>query len=630
MKRILIFISVFFSALFAISAAENYYYEDYNINVELEENGVMHYREDILVRFTSPMHGIYRDIQYLFDEADPFYPIIADVSNIMVYGDTEAKLEKADGFYSIRFGSADKVVEGLQKYSFSYDFYLGPDRYSDFDEFYQNMLSSANDFYIRHMAFSVKLPKKTDLTDNLWITFGDYGSDKPLPYSVSDDGLTISGEAYDIKPYQAISVRIQFPEGYYVGQNAKRDYTVPAKIITAVLSVILLAYGYLTYKKYGVDEQIVSPVRFKAPDGMSPLDVEYLKNLSLNGQNDTVAMLFYWADKGYVEIIDKGGRKNDFTIRALKPLANASEEETRLYSLMFGNVFPSERTVKDLGKKNLPSEFAAKLPQYMKKKYSREKALFDSVSKSRRVSVLTLTIRFGVINAAVISIRYIGLLFIMSLILNVGAFLVLSLIADAFSKKDSKGKSGKGLIIAYALCSILFIFLSLNLDLVFGPSFLGIVHGIIFSISYILLIFLGYVTERRSDFYNKSLDAILGYEDFIRTVEQDRLKIMIEEDPSVFYHVLGFAIVFGLADKWADKFRGLYVESPAWYYSSDPVFDYIVFSHFADKWKNAYRNDMFMASSAGSNGHRGGSSFSSFGSSGFAGGGFSGGGSRGW
>ena len=286
MKRLLIVISVLFSALFALTAAENYYYEDYNIDVELEENGVMHYREDILVRFTSPMHGIYRDIQYLFDEADPFYPIIADVSNIKVYGDEEAKLEKSDGFYSIRFGSADKIVEGLHRYSFSYDFYLGPDRYSDFDEFYQNMLSSANNFNIRHLSFKVKLPKRAEL-DNIWVTFGDYGSDRALPFEVSDDGLTISGEAYDIKPYQAISVRIQFPEGYYVGQEAKADYTVPAKILASIISILLLVYGYLTYKKYGVDEPIVSPVRFKAPDGMSPLDADYLKNLSLHGENDT-------------------------------------------------------------------------------------------------------------------------------------------------------------------------------------------------------------------------------------------------------------------------------------------------------------------------------------------------------
>ena len=83
-KRNILFVLLIVSALFSLGARENYYYEDYKVDVVLSEDGTMHYSEDILVNFTSPMHGIYRDIKYYFDEADPFYPNIATVDNIKV------------------------------------------------------------------------------------------------------------------------------------------------------------------------------------------------------------------------------------------------------------------------------------------------------------------------------------------------------------------------------------------------------------------------------------------------------------------------------------------------------------------------------------------------------------------
>ena len=50
----------------------------------------------------------------------------------------------------------------------------------------------------------------------------------------------------------------------------------------------------------------------------------------------------------------------------------------------------------------------------------------------------------------------------------------------------------------------------------------------------------------------KLRSEIDGYREFIDKVEADRIAKLSEEDPLFFYHVLPYAMVFGLADKWCD------------------------------------------------------------------------------
>ncbi len=625
-KRNILFVLLIVSALFSLGARENYYYEDYKVDVVLSEDGTMHYSEDILVNFTSPMHGIYRDIKYYFDEADPFYPIIATVDNIKVENGDSPHIEKGDGYISIRFGSADKYVEGPVRYTFSYDFYLGPDRYEEYDEFYQNMLSAQNDFEIKNFHYSLTLPKQTDLNGNLFVTYGQYGSTNQLKPVVSSDGLKISGSLKDLKPYDAVTVRVEFPEGYYV-QEPVKDKTILFKSASVIISLLLLFYAYNSYRHYGIDSELVSPVRFKAPDGVNPLDADYLLNRSLNGSRDTLSMLFYWADRGYVTIEDSG--KDDFSITAIKQLEEGSASEKELYRIMFGSSFPKTVTIKDLGRKNLPVEFQTKLYTSITKSYTKDRALFDSTSRSKRVATLTLAAFSVVLSSVAISARYLGLALVFALAVYGFNFVLISILANRYTKRRIEGKRAIGSIIAAAIFSFIFILIAISLNSIFGPEWLGLIHGIVTSISLVLTIFIGYATERRSDFYTSSLEAIHGYKDFIKTVEENKLKVMIDEDPGLFYHTLSYAVVFGLAKEWTKKFKEFYVTQPSWY-NTPSAFDYLLFMSIADRWDRAYKVEMVKYMPSVPSGRSGGASFTSSGSSGFAGGGFSGGGSRGW
>ncbi|MBQ2258999.1 MAG: DUF2207 domain-containing protein, partial [Spirochaetales bacterium] len=124
----------------------------------------------------------------------------------------------------------------------------------------------------------------------------------------------------------------------------------------------------------------------------------------------------------------------------------------------------------------------------------------------------------------------------------------------------------------------------------------------------------------------KVLEGTLGYRDFINLVEIDKLKLLIDEDPEIFYHTLSFAMAFGLEETWAKKFKGLYIPAPSWYVSTTPISDAYFYSRMSRRWRQTFSAQL--AKSAPVSGGGGHSTFS--GSSGFSGGGFSGGGGRSW
>ena len=125
-------------------------------------------------------------------------------------------------------------------------------------------------------------------------------------------------------------------------------------------------------------------------------------------------------------------------------------------------------------------------------------------------------------------------------------------------------------------------------------------------------------------------DQVEGFRTYLSTAEADQIRF--EEGEDIFSRYLPWAIVFGIAERWARlctqlvEMGRLSAQPPAWYYGDRSAFSYLWFT-------NATMHTMqqaampVMTSSSGS-GWGGGSSFGSGG--GFSGGGGGGGGAGGW
>jgi hypothetical protein len=111
----------------------------------------------------------------------------------------------------------------------------------------------------------------------------------------------------------------------------------------------------------------------------------------------------------------------------------------------------------------------------------------------------------------------------------------------------------------------------------------------------------------------RTLEGVLGFEDFLAHVESDRFNRMIKT-PELFEKFLPFAMALGVEKNWSKAFQGIYTQPPQWYQGA----------YGSTFYPNMFVSDLNSMSTLASTAMT--SAPRSAGGSGFGGGGFSGGG----
>lgn len=134
------------------------------------------------------------------------------------------------------------------------------------------------------------------------------------------------------------------------------------------------------------------------------------------------------------------------------------------------------------------------------------------------------------------------------------------------------------------------------------------------GIAVIILALFMFFGSKRTKAGNQVYGQILGFKEFIKKAELDRLKMLVEENPSYYYDIMPYAYVLGLSEQWIENFESMHMPEPDWYSGRDPFGDAVFYSMVRSA------NACATAPEASGGGSSGG---------GFSGGGFSGGGSGG-
>lgn len=153
------------------------------------------------------------------------------------------------------------------------------------------------------------------------------------------------------------------------------------------------------------------------------------------------------------------------------------------------------------------------------------------------------------------------------------------------------------------------------------------VAALILAIGFFIV---GRMMPKKGQFGFRKYEKILGFKEFIEKAEMDRLRLLIDEDPKYFEKTIPYAVAFGLADEWSEKFEGLLGQPPSWYKSSghSDGFNAYLFTSGIDRSIRNMTNTL--SSRPASSGSSAGSGGSSFGGGFSSGGGFSGGGGSSW
>ena len=132
----------------------------------------------------------------------------------------------------------------------------------------------------------------------------------------------------------------------------------------------------------------------------------------------------------------------------------------------------------------------------------------------------------------------------------------------------------------------------------------------------ILLLLTTYLVKKNKK-GNNVFSELKGFKNFIKIAEENKLKMLLHDSPTYFESTMGYALAFGLFDKWARKFEALNVQPPSWYSTSTGV---LTMHHFANSFSSSITAAQSTMVSAPSSSGGGGSS----------GGGFGGGGGGSW
>ncbi len=611
MKRALIVLLLITlsSSLFAAS----FILERYDVTIDIDSSRLMHWTERMDAYFTMPSHGIIRDIQYRFPSYDGYPETRAEVSNIR--SSVNASVERDNTYVSIRLGDANRIITGENTFLISYDYNMGKDYYDDYDEVYVNIVSAnAWDSDIGEAVFTINLPFPVD-EERIWVTYGYYGSDAELPFELSDDGLTLRSGVRNLPRGAALTVRIEMDEGYFV--DAVNPYKNAFLFLIAgiAFTIILVGAAFFLYFTKCRSDKLIIPVQFAPPEGMAPMDISYILNKDV-GDDSVGAMLFYWADKGYIEIVES--EKGQYTFSKLKDGANMSEREGSLFSAFFSSDSVDGRALRV---SDFPTKLRTKVIPKIRKFFSGERELYDESGKKARKMTSVICVIAALMHIIISTLMTNGAAMPVNIVVGFMAFMA----SKAFSSGTSNKKNGPLYLFMAFFYAILGFIFYVELS-AFLPAYIAGAEAISFIISIFVPAFIALYMEKRSKYGDDIYAKILGFREYIDKVEKDRIRLLSEEDPHYFYHILSYAMVFGLAEKWCAKFEGITVESVSWYRPYGGMHNLMAFAYFQRRWASMYRSQVMPPRQGGSGGGR--PTHSGF--SGRAGGGFSGGGGRAW
>ncbi|MCE5196182.1 MAG: DUF2207 domain-containing protein [Negativicutes bacterium] len=403
------------------------------------------------------------------------------------------------------------------------------------------------------------------------------------------------------------------------------DYLLPALMLTVLLTAFWLAFIRQR------DPILTPPVQFYPPEGLNPAEIGYIIDNTLSGR-DLTALIYYWASQGHLLVEFTG--KDSFILHKKNELeASHPAYEKSMYRSMwgFGSSTPAsasgnpaaETEEVSVSEAQLQGKFYAVLNTTLsgvRNTYRGEKALYRQSAGilAGLVGYLWPLLGMAVSVLAAYFYGYHDLVehAVASMPLVVGSWGV------TVSLSNLLGKRRKNTSIA-SIALLLFCLVLAGFGwLLFMRGYAG---GVLprwsagFSGAALLLTgLLAPLIRRRTAYGSHLLELCLGFKNFLRTAEKDRLELLLADDPEYYYNILPYAQVLGVSAIWEKKFDGITLTPPSWSYSSDPTrmnFNMIYMM-------NHMSNSLYTVPvSAG----RGISS----GGGGFGGGGFSGGGSGG-
>lgn len=554
----------------------------FNSDITVNTDASISVVETMTVDFSSPLHGIYRNIPFRFSTlsgGQASIPIA--VSNVTQDSQpVPYALSTVGNDVKIKIGDSSKTVSGSHEYTISYTAQAATNFFSDHDELYWNVTGTDWDAPVTNITSTVRLPS-TFLADRIQTACytgppgstaqncqrthtasqADFGSQEFLTIVVGwPTGAVTKPADYD----RLRAAGTQTPSPF---TSAVKGWWLVANILLPLLALVVMFQLWWTRgRDPGKHRTIVA--QYDPPDGLRPVELYCLMHERAPAKA-LAATIVDLAVRGYIKIIQTEkstmlglSHKDDYILRSLKaPDSDVRPFERELLELLFvEHLYPaSKNDLRPISNNDL------RLSDLKKRKYTNDP--FAPIFRQIVQQVVTA----GYFQGNPSTVRGLWVL---------GGVLM-------------GGLGGLALYIGWPLVGLI-------------------------AAGLIVLIFSGAMPRRTT----KGVETTWvghGFKLFLEKAEKYR--IQWQERENIFEAFLPYAMIFGIADKWSKALSDVVKTNPTWYEGQPgAAFNTMVFWGAMSSFGSSVNTSVVSAAASGSSGFSGGSS----------GGGGGGGGGGGW
>jgi hypothetical protein len=524
--------------------------------LEVRSDGSLDVTETLRVAFRGEWNGILRDVSVQHATAEGWRRRLS-ISDLRATDAAGAPLESwresgEDGARRLRIRvpgarDAERTVVVHYRVGGALRHFFGETAEENYDELYWNVTGNGWEIPIDAVTARVVLPpgaaphQEAAYTGYAGSTVGE------ATVTRSADGVGFA-TTRGLAPGEGLTVAVGWPPGAVTARPTEGARRALAAGRLWPLSLPFLAFlvGFRQWHRHGRDPARQSIVaQFEPPDGLSPAEVGTLID-NQAGIRDVTSTLVDLAVRGYVGIEEEvstrvlgliRNREYAFHLRHQQDTSRLQRHEQLFLGALKAHAVPSGRSWAEV-RGGVPSGAvgggAVPIP-----------ADPDDARQTRVVRLGDLKERFYTALPGIRTALY-------ERLIERGYYL---------RRPDSAPAPWIFAGATALMAGIGGAILAAERGMVWVAPGAVLAAGIV---SALVLFGFGAFMAARTEPGARAREACLGFREFLHRVESDRYRRMITS-PELFERYLPYAMAFGVADRWARAFEGLYREPPGWY-----------------------------------------------------------------
>jgi len=566
-----------------------YAYGNSSVVFDVDENKVLHVKENLRIGFEREVRSItrripaqtssYKNFNGGMIKWGSFLSKISNVKAVFKRADGETfqtaktdfnkngtnyylSVENTEGYFDLW----EKGDDGRQyDFQLEYDFDQSDDTvgastlaFNFFDENPRWFYYGDDKTNIARLNVTINMPKPFD-GGRAKVFFGNDNINE-------SSGLTQNGNSLNFSvPFKAIgetTVRIGLDNNYF---NTQVTYYPYYWCFAAMVAIIILACIIMTVIYRG--RKPVCPVEI-APPVVNPLHYSAYWH-GYPQRKDVTTIILYWARLGSIRITKDG--KKDLILTKLKPLPDeCTGAEKRYFAELFryGDTFRSKDTRgwKNIGRKDRLRFEVNSLVEESEKptpfvpQVERTKMFVNVLSV---IAIAVMYTYFAVLSGDIISLLVLPLFLGITLIPIVKLNSVFGGMHD-LKQRDLPRFYGISFMMLCLLIPI-GLFAGFMFFVQYMPPY-DYIHMTVISFVWLIISFfvLPLFIKKRTEEANALYGRMLGFKRFISLADLPRMELLLKDNPDYFYDVLPYCMVMGLSKKIDKQMQYLGVAVPDW------------------------------------------------------------------